>query len=137
MSDITVTDLASSKGFTYIGQVASYAALQITVPTAVGQHILLEAYNDGSSATGWKTLGKSPLGGGEFVAFSGYHADDGGSIVQVNNDWHWRRVIKDHYTPEMFGADGSGKDDKTAISNAVNAAVLAGVDEVRGEGFTP
>lgn len=135
MSKQSVGNHGTIKHYDFIEQIPSYAALHAVVPTAVGQHIFLESYNDGSSATGWKTLGTIPLGGGEFVSFSGYANDDGGTIVTVNNEWHWKRVMNGWYTPEMFGSDGSGADDVPMITRAVWAAYAAGTDLVHGDGI--
>ncbi|EIC83366.1 hypothetical protein [Serratia sp. M24T3] len=125
------SELATSEGFKYTGQVASYAALKQVVPSYAGQPILLKSYYD-KAATG------SAKGGGKFVAvpFQSTVTEDNGSVCVVNSSWYWKRVIDYYYTPEMFGAMGDGSaDDSAAINYAISAAFVAHTDQVRGDGI--
>lgn len=127
----TLVALAQPEGFNKIGKVASFSALRALIPTAAGQSVLLRAYNDG-----WAALNKPPVGGGEFVAFSGAGTDNGGTVAAVNSSFHWRRVVNGYLTPEMFGAAGDGQhDDSDAIISANAVSVSSGIDMVRGDGI--
>lgn len=129
--DVLRSELGSSDGFQIIGQVTSYAALKLVVPTYAGQPILLKSYY-ATAASG------AVKGGGKFVAvpYESSISEDNGSICVVNSTWYWKRVIDFYYTPEMFGAVGDGSaDDSVAINRAIEAAFVAHTDQVRGDGI--
>lgn len=106
------SDLAASDGYKHIGEVQSFAALRLLVPTIAGGRVKLRGWHAGSVA-----------GGGDFVAMATPAVDDGGTIARVNESWHWRRVPDDAIRPEMFGAIGNGtSDDSAALNNCFAAA---------------
>ncbi|WP_457998792.1 hypothetical protein [Klebsiella michiganensis] len=78
--------------------VNSFDELRELVPRNEGQCIELKSWHQGLNE-----------GSGEFIAVKGYiEHDDGGTLAKVNNEWFWKRIIKGHYTPEMYGVVGNG-----------------------------
>ena len=124
-----ITGLGSSSGFSHIGQVPSYAALQQLVPTYEGQTVYLHCHTP-------RTSGLQPKGGDFFTAVFSAATDDGGCVASVNSSCHWRRNLRGPLSPEMYGATGSGTtDDAPAIQKAMDAAVTLGVNKVVGDGI--
>lgn len=110
------SDLAASDGYKYIGEVQSFAALRLLVPTIAGARVKLRGWYSGSVA-----------GGGDFIAMAGSAIDDGGVIASVNASWHWKRVLNDAIWPEMFGAKNDGvTDDITSVNSCMAAASTYG-----------
>lgn len=111
------SDLAASDGYKNIGEVQSFAALRLLVPTSPGIRVKLRGWHSGST-----------LGGGDFIAVSGSSVDDGGIVASVNSSWHWERVLGDTIWPEMFGAKGDNStDDAAALNSCFNAASVYGL----------
>ncbi|MDM3365140.1 right-handed parallel beta-helix repeat-containing protein [Citrobacter sp. Cb005] len=99
--------LAAQDGYKYIGEVQSFSALRLLVPTSAGIRIKLRSWRSGS-----------PFGGGDFIAVAGDLQDDGGVVARVNSSWSWRRIDFKFITPEMFGAYGDNANDDAAALNA-------------------
>lgn len=118
------TALASSDGFQFIGQAASFDSLKTIIPATAGQRILLASYAAGTG-----------VGGGEFEAIAGSKDSIKGIIASVNANFHWKRVIKGPLTVEMFGAVGDAEiDDAPAIRDGMSIAASLGINNLRGDG---
>ena len=121
------SELAAASGFSHIGQVPSYAALQQLIPTYEGQTVYLHCHTPRAS-------GLQPKGGDFFTAVFAAATDDGGCVASVNSSCHWRRNLRGPLSPEMYGATGSGTtDDAPAIQIAMDASVTLGVNKVVGD----
>ena len=115
IGDATIrSEIASSGGFSNIGQVRSFAALRLLTPEYAGQRILLSAWNEDITP-----YGQSSFGGGEFVSVSGSAVDDGGFIAKVSDTWYWKRVKNEGDATVLdFGAIPNGETD--SITAAVS-----------------
>ena len=102
----------TSSGFSYIGQVNSFAELRFLVPSYAGQRVLLSSWNKDITP-----YGQASFGGGEFIAVSGDASDDGGFIAKVSKGWYWQR-IKD-VTEATIKDFGGIPDGKTLVDDAV------------------
>lgn len=110
--------LAAQDGYKYIGEVQSFSALRLLVPTSAGIRIKLRSWRSGS-----------PFGGGDFIAVAGDLQDDGGVVARVNSSWSWRRIDFKFITPDMFGAEGdSVADDADKLNNCFAYSGANGVE---------
>lgn len=90
-------------GFKYIGRVPSFAALVSVVPEKAGERVIVSGHVAGND-----------YGGGVFVARAGSVAiNDGGTIMPVNNNFYWQRLVEDPGTLDVthFGAKRDGVTD--------------------------
>lgn len=86
---IEYTGLSKTDGFRWIGKAKSFSELKKILPLYQGQHILLSSFYDG-----WEAEGKTPIGGGEFVALRGDVEDIPGQIAIVGDGWYWQRLTR-------------------------------------------
>lgn len=76
--------MTAEDGYRWVGQVKSFAALNLLQPSFDGQRILLAGFNEGDST-----------GKGEFVAVFGMATPVSGQIAVVNPYWYWKRITKE------------------------------------------
>lgn len=119
-------ELASPIGYSFIGEVDSFASLRTLVPTAADQRVKLRSWHS-------NTL----TGGGDFISVAGDHEDDGGIVARVNASYSWQRLHNNRITPEMFGCIGDGITDDGPFLNKFFAAVGANkiIGEIRGKTY--
>lgn len=107
--------LASSAGYSLIGEVNSAADLRTLIPTKASQRAELKGYVGGTS-----------VGGGKFYYTEDTTtADDRGTFFRVNSAGGWRRseqaMTGISITPFHFGGVGDGKADDTVAMKAAIA----------------
>lgn len=116
---LKVAKIGDETGFSSIGGVDSFDRLRNVKPSSAGQKVILKGYVDGSE-----------IGGGVFESVMAYDVDDNGVVCsKPGNSFHWRRVVDNDVTPEMFGAVGDRSvDDTVPLTNIIRYAQINGTD---------
>lgn len=88
--------------------IPSFEKLRNTPPLKEGEVVYLSGWAEGSS-----------LGGGHFIGHLTAAVDDGGCIA-ANANYHWKRIVDNHISFDMYGADRTGT---TSSYNQIKSAL--------------
>lgn len=95
------SNIASSIGYSFIGEVSNFATLRSLTPPYSGARVKLRSWS-----------GSNIKGGGDFIGYLTAKADDGGMTASSGAGFHWERQASSADV-FMFGAAGDGATDDT------------------------